>query len=98
MNGIIFIVSLVILTTLLLSRHKIVDYLDEHFYITIQSEIIVYILTVLFIGVIAAGMLLDNTKSKYSNISQNYDKLRPQFNNSKANRPHRYFDINTYDD
>ena len=97
MNGVFFIVSLVILTTILISRHKIVEYLDEQFYIQIQSEIIVYILTVLFIAVIAGGMLLDDTKAKYSKISENYDKMRPKGPSESDGRPHRYFDINTYD-
>ena len=97
MNEVIFVISLVVLTTILVSRHKIVEYLDEQFYIQLESEIIVYILTILFAVVIAAGMLLDDTKAKYSKISENYDKMRPKAPSESDKRPHRYFDINTYD-
>ena len=98
MNEVIFIVSLAILTIILVSRHKIVEYLDEQFYIRVQSEVIVYILTIFFIAVIAAGMLLDDTKEKYSQISKNYDKMKPKGPSESDERPHRYFDINTYDE
>ena len=94
MNELIFAVSFAILVTLFLKRHKIVNYLDYNFNIRIESEILVYILTFFFIVMIIAGMLLDDTKEKYSNISQSYDKMKPQKND---NRPHRYFDVNTYD-
>ncbi|MEA2017207.1 MAG: hypothetical protein U9N59_02055 [Campylobacterota bacterium] len=97
MNELMFVVSLAVLITIFFSRHKIVEYLDEQFYIQLDSEIIVYILTVLFIAVIAAGMLLDDTKAKYSNISENYDKMRPKGPSEADKRPHRYFDVNTYD-
>ena len=97
MNETIFVISLVVLTAILLSRHKFVAFLDEKFYIRLPSEIIVYILTFLFAVVIMAGMLLDDTKAKYSNISDNYDKMRPKAPSAADKRPHRYFDINTYD-
>ena len=94
MNELIFAVSFAILVTLFLKRHKIVNYLDYNFNIRIESEILVYILTFFFIVMIIAGMLLDGTKEKYSQISQNYDKMKPKQDDG---RPHRYFDVNTYD-
>ena len=97
MNEVVFFISLIVMSIIFFSRHKIVEYFDEQFYIQIPSEIIVYILTVLFIGVMAGGMLLDNTKSKYSEISENYNNMRPKGKSEADNRPHRYFDINTYD-
>ena len=94
MFELIFGVSFIILVTLFIKRHKIVNYLNYNFGTNIESEIIVYILTFFFVIMIILGMLLDDTKEKYSNISQSYDKLRP---NQNDQRPHRYFDINTYD-
>ena len=94
MNELIFGVSFIILVVLFLRRHKIVNYLSYNFNIRIESEILVYILTFFFIVLIIAGMLLDNTKEKYSHISQNYDNMKPKQDDK---RPHRYFDVNTYD-
>ncbi len=93
MNELIFAVSFVILVIAFLKRQKIVDYMNYNLGTSLSSEIIVYILTFFFVVLIMAGMLLDNTKEKYSQISENYDKLKPKADN----RPHRYFDVNTYD-
>ncbi len=94
MNELIFAVSFAILVTVFIQRHKIVNYFDYNLNIRIQSEILVYILTFFFIVMIIAGMLLDNTKEKYSKISKSYDSFKPKKDDG---RPHRYFDVNTYD-
>jgi hypothetical protein len=93
MNELIFAICFAILIIVFVKRHKIVNYLDYNLNIRIGSEILVYILTFFFIILIMAGMLLDNTKEKYSKISQSYDNLKPKKDNG---RPHRYFDVNTY--
>lgn len=87
-----FVLSLSILLIIFLMRKRITLFLNDNFEFKykIQSEWIVYILTVLFIVVISMGMLLDDTKSKYSNISDGFENIR-----SKAEeKPHRWFDIN----
>lgn len=94
MNELIFAISFAILVTAFIKRHKIVSYLDYNFNIRIESEILVYILSFFFLVMIIAGMLLDDTKSKYSHISESYDKMKPKQDDK---RPHRYFDVNTYD-
>ena len=48
---------------------------------------------VLLIALLIYGFLFDNTKEKYSDISQNYEKMRP----TDEKKPHRYFDIRTED-
>lgn len=93
MNELIFAVSFAILVTVFIKRQKIVNYLDYNFSIRIQSEVLVYILAFFFIIMIMAGMLLDDTKAKYSHISESYDKFKPTKDDK---RPHRYFDVNTY--
>jgi len=93
MNELIFAVSFAILVFIFLKRQSFVNYLNYNFNIRIGSEIIVYILTFFFIVLVIAGMLLDNTKEKYSKISESYDNLKPKVDK----RPHRYFDVNTYD-
>jgi uncharacterized membrane protein len=70
-------------------RKKMVEYLFEEFDIYIGSEVVVYIVSILFIALILVGMLRDGTKEKYSDISQNYEKMRPKTDD----KPHRYFDI-----
>jgi uncharacterized membrane protein len=89
-NELIFFSSLVILITVLLTRHKIVEYLDENYYIEIQSEQIVYIITLLFMILVIAGMLFDGTSEKFNDISQSYNNMRPKVDNA----PRSIFDIN----
>jgi hypothetical protein len=93
-----FILSLTVLFIILLNRKKITSVINEKFYSDetkankFQSEWIVYILTILFIAVISMGMLMDNTKEKYGQISEDFQKLKPQ--HDESSRPHRWFDIN----
>jgi len=93
MNELLFAISFIVIVFIFLKRHSIVEYLNYNIGTNLSSEIIVYILTVLFIILILAGMLLDNTKSKFNQISQDYENLKPQ----DSKRPHRYFDVNTYE-
>lgn len=93
MNEVLFGLSIAFIAIVFISRHKIVDYFSYNLNIRIESEVIVYFLTILLICVVLAGMLLDNTKEKYSQISQDYENLKPK----EDKRPHRYFDVNTYD-
>ena len=92
MNAVIFAISLFIIAVVFLSRHNIVLYFRYNYGKKIESEWIVYVCFALFVVVIMSAMLLDNTKEKYAQISESYQKMRPD--NTK--RPHRYFDINTY--
>lgn len=90
MNNILFFSALIILTSLFLLRRKITNYLYRKFEINIESEIIVYIVSVLFIAVILMGMLMDDTKAKYSSISNSFNSIQTQ----SSDKPHRWFDIN----
>ncbi len=90
MNSLAFFISLTLVIVVFLMRKKIVEYLFEEHDIYIGSEIIVYITSIIFIALILIGMLFDGTKERYSDISENYDKMRPKTDN----KPHRYFDIN----
>ena len=92
MTGSLFTFSLLFLLTIFFLRHKIVNFINSSFELEykIQSEWIVYILTILFIVVISAGMLLDNTKEKYANISDGFEKIRSK----NDEQPMRFFDIN----
>jgi len=91
MTGTLFVLSLVFLLIIFFIRHKIVNVINSNFELEnkIQSEWIVYILTILFIAVISAGMLLDNTKEKYANISDGFEKIRSK----NVEQPMRFFDI-----
>jgi len=89
MNNSLFFLSLTLVLIVFFMRKKIVEYLFEQFDIYIGSEIIVYITSVLFIALIVMGMLFDDTKTKYSNISNSYENMKP----NPQNKPHRYFNI-----
>lgn len=89
MNSFAFFICLIVLIIVFVMRKKMVEYLFEEFDIYIGSEVVVYIVSILFIALILVGMLRDGTKEKYSDISQNYEKMRPKTDD----KPHRYFDI-----
>jgi len=93
MTEILFFLSFAFIVIIFISRHKIVDYCSDSLNIRIESEVIVYILTVLLIILIFVGMFHEDPKEKYSKISENYDQMRTV----PEKKPHRYFDINTYD-
>jgi len=93
MNELIFGICFVILATLFIQRQKIVNFLSYNLNIMIESKTLIYILSFFFVILIIIGMLFADTKEKYNVISENYDNLRP---NQKDKRPHRYFDVNTY--
>ena len=93
MNELIFGISFIILLAVFIKRHDIVNFLSYNLNITIESKTLTYILSFFFVILIIVGMLFADTKEKYSGISENYDNLRP---NPKNQRPHRYFDVNTY--
>lgn len=78
MNPIVFFICVSLVLAIFFMRKKIVEYLFEEFDIYIGSEKIVYITSILFIALVLIGMLMDNTKEKYSDISNNYEKLKPK--------------------
>ncbi|PIF04511.1 MAG: hypothetical protein CSA86_01630 [Arcobacter sp.] len=94
MNELMYGVGFILLALTYLQRDKIVDYLNYNFSIRMQSKTLAYILTFLLIIMVISGMLLNNTSEKFSGISKSYENLNP---NNEENRPHRYFDVNTYD-
>jgi uncharacterized membrane protein len=93
MNELLFAIAFALIILVFVKRRKIADYFSYQLNIRIETEVIVYILTVFVLMLVFAGMLLDNTKEKYSDISENYDKMKGQ----PDKKPHRYFDVNTYD-
>lgn len=92
MTGLTFSLSIVILLTIFFLRFRITKFLTNSFKFEFQSEWIVYILSIFFIIVIAMGMLLDDTKNKYSDVSEGFKNLKPK----QDDRPNPLFDINTY--
>lgn len=93
MNELIFGISFLILAGLFIQRHKIVNFLSYNLNVTIEIKTFTYILSFFLIILVIAGILFTETKEKYSGISESYENLRP---NQHDKRPHRYFDINTY--
>jgi len=93
MFELIFAICFTFLVVIYFKRNKIVNFISSNFNIRIKSEILMYILTFFLIILMIGGVLLDNTKEKFSKISQDYDNLKA----NEDKRPHRYFDINTYD-
>ena len=60
----------------------------------LTQEIATYFFAFLFIILMIIGVLFTKMDD-YSNVSDGFDKIR---NPSANERPHRYFDVNTYSD
>jgi len=93
MKELLFFAFLAIIIIIFFKRVKVLDFLLYNFNISISNNTLLVILTFFLTLLLVAGMLFDNTKEKYGNISENYDNLKPK----EDKRPHRYFDVNTYD-
>ena len=94
MNGLMFFLSFTIIVILFLKREQILNFFDYKLGISINSNIFIGILAICLAVLLSAGVLLDNTKEKYKHISDSYNSFKPQ---KDDNRPHKYFDVNTYD-
>ncbi|MDD2697623.1 MAG: hypothetical protein PHF17_02345 [Arcobacteraceae bacterium] len=58
------------------------------------QEIATYIFFFIFIVLMVVGVLYtSSTQTDFSNVNQGFEKLRT---GGDKDRPHRYFDINTY--
>jgi len=91
LTSLVFSLSLIIILVILLLRFKIVNFINKNFDVDFQSEWIVYFLTIVFIVVIAMGMLLDD-KSTKNKLSDGFKNITPK----QSNKPNPMFDINTY--
>ncbi len=59
-----------------------------------SQEMATYIFFGLFIVLMVAGVLFtSSTETDFANVNQGFEKIR---NGGDKDRPHRYFDINTY--
>jgi uncharacterized membrane protein YhaH (DUF805 family) len=89
-----FALSLIILLLIFLMRFKITEFLNENLKVNFkfQSEWVVYFITITFMVVVIVGMLLDDTKNKYGEVSEGFKNLKPK----QDTRPNPLFDINTY--
>jgi len=94
MTIISFLLSLSILVIIFIMRKEIVAIINTKFNLKIETEIIVYIISFLFIIIIGVAMLMDGTKDKYSHIGAGIENLGPK--DDESSRPHPMFDINTY--
>ena len=92
MKELLFFGTCALLIYLLFKRDKVRHSLLHYFGLEIQNSTIITFVALMFVVVFVLGMLFDDTKDKYSNISDNYDNMIPK----EDKRPHRYFDINTY--
>jgi len=88
-----FFILLVLLAVIFAFRDKILGYNKQT--TSVFKSTVNYIFAFIFVVLIVLGFLLTpNTKTTFSNTSDAYNDMRE----SPANkRPHRYFDINTYD-
>jgi len=74
--------------TILSSFHK------KNELLWLSQTIFTYIFVFVFIVLMIVGVLFTQ-KDEYKNVSDGFEKIR---NPPSKNRPHRYFDINTYKD
>ncbi|MCK5294735.1 MAG: hypothetical protein KAJ49_08790 [Arcobacteraceae bacterium] len=60
----------------------------------LSQEVTTYIFAFLFVLLMIIGVLFTVTDD-YSNVNEGFEKVRNPIENQ---RPHRYFDVNTYSD
>ena len=90
MTGSVFMLSLTVLLTIFLIRKKIAIYVNDNFNLKfkIQSEWIVYILFIVFVFIMAFGMLLD--QGNEGKVSKGFSSMQPEV----QKKPNPLFDIN----
>jgi uncharacterized membrane protein len=93
-NEIIFFGFLFFFLFLLIKRESISSYLLNSMNINLPSQTLLYIAIGGVALLMVLGILFDNTKEKYSNISNSYNSMRPNpVTNNNTNKPHKFFDI-----
>ena len=93
MTVVSFLLSLTILLIIFIVRQEIVNIINMKFNTKLETQTIVYIISVVFIIIITLGMLMGGTEKKFGNIGSGIENLNKQDENA---RPHPMFDINTY--
>jgi len=90
MTGSIFILSLTVLLIIFLLRKKITLYINDNYNLKfkIQSEWIVYVLFIIFVFIMALGMLLD--QGSEGKVSVGFSSMQPEV----QKKPNPLFDIN----
>ena len=94
MNDLIFFILLVAFVAMLIKKEAVSLWLFDKTGINLQASTVLYISIFLIIALMTYGILFDNTKDKYSNISDGYNSMRPNaVPQNEKNKPHRFFDI-----
>ena len=90
MTGSTFMLSLTVLLTIFLMRKKITIYINDNYNLKckIQSEWIVYLLFIIFVFIMALGMLLD--QGAEGKVSVGFSSMQP----TVQKKPNPLFDIN----
>lgn len=93
-NDVVFFILLLIFILILIQRDSLSSFLFEKLDIYISPKALLYIATILLVILMTLGILFDNTKEKFSNISDSYNQMRPNATTSETkNKPHKWFDI-----
>jgi len=87
----VFMALFVIIILIYSLRFRFVSFLDDKFYIIVKPQIIGYIMGMLLFALTIFGVFFNEGPGQ---LSSGFGSLEPKTNQ----RPHKYFDINTYDD
>ena len=94
MNDIIFFILLILFIVILINKKSVSLWLFDTIGINFQPKTVLYSSIICIILLMAYGILFNDTKEKYSNISAGYNQMRPNVpTNESKNKPHRFFDI-----
>jgi hypothetical protein len=90
-----FLIILVIYLLLFAMKRTMLNILQANGKLLwMTQEIATYIFFFIFIVLMVVGVLYtSSTQTDFSNVNQGFEKLRT---GGDKDRPHRYFDINTY--
>jgi len=94
MNDIVFFILLALFIFMLIQKEKVSLFLFDTIGVNFQPKTILSISIALIVVLMTYGILFDDTKDKYSNISDSYNQMRPNVpSQEEKNKPHRFFDI-----
>jgi len=93
-NELIFFSLLFIFIVIIIQKDAVSIFLFDKIGLNIASKTLMYIAISGLAILMVLGVIFDNTKEKYSNISAGYNQMRPNVpSEQNKNKPHRFFDI-----
>lgn len=93
-NEIIFFGLLFAFIAIIIKKEAVSYFIFDTIGLNLSSKTVLNIAIICIAILMIFGVIFDNTKEKYSNISSGYNSMRPNaVPESENKKPHRFFDI-----